>query len=87
MGFGTCCGDTSRTAFAVRSGKPVITCSRRVRTPPRSGCAAGAAGAAGGVAGGVTGGAAGAGGCCAGGSAGGALAGTGFVSLNFSTAL
>lgn len=80
MGFGTCCGDTSRTAFAVRSGSPVNTVSSRVSTPPKSGPAGGAGGGVGAGAGGVTGGAAGAG------SAGGAVVGIGFVSdTTFST--
>lgn len=30
MGFGTCCGETSRTALAVRSGNPASTVSSRV---------------------------------------------------------
>lgn len=75
MGFGTCCGDTSRTAFAVRSGSPVTTCSIRVSSPCKSGAAGGVTG---GVGAGVGAGAGG--GVGAGGSVGGALAGTGFVS-------
>jgi hypothetical protein len=78
VGFGTCCGETSRTAFAVRSGKPVMTVSRRVRTPDRSGLAAGGCGGVGAGAGGVG---TGVGGC---GSPGGCEGGTGFVSDMFS---
>lgn len=79
MGFGTCCGETSLTAFAVRSGKPVMTCSSRVRAPDRSGVPAGCGvGAGGGVGAGVGGGVG------AGGSAGGCEAGGGFVSLTIS---
>lgn len=78
MGFGTCCGETSLTAFAVRSGRPVMTCSRRVRTPDRSPDGAGAGGGGGGVGGVPAGG--GGGWFGAGGFSDGTGAGGGFVS-------